>query len=153
MDIETLTYQPVKEIVPQITELIKLKAADYAANENGKLLFLVNATNRTNQRLRESRNRQTPLDISRGFTDNIKITYTVPAGYKPDHQLLNIDLHKNFGNYRAIVTFNGNQLTYTRKLQLLDGTYSKDDYNELVNFYESIYDADRYTMALVKNKD
>ncbi len=153
MEIEALSFQPAKTEIPSITESVKLKAVDYAANDNGKLLFLVNATNRSNQQFHESRNRKNPVFISRGFTDDVKITYSVPSGYRSERQLLNVNLHKNFGSYHAEVSINGDQITYTRKFQLLNGTYSKEAYNDLVNFYEAVYDADRYTMALTKNKN
>jgi hypothetical protein len=45
----------------------------------------------------------------------------------------------------------GNRLTYKRKLQLLDGTYDKAVYQDVVDFYQSVVDADEYNVVLVKN--
>lgn len=152
MEIESLKFNPVKKENPVITETITLKAGEYASAENGKMSFLVNAANRVANAPLNVRNRTAPLYINRGYTDTDNVTYTLPDGYTPDRNLLNVELHKNFGNYAAHVTITGNRLTYTRKLQLIDGTYSKEDYDELVNFYQTVVDADHYTMTLVKDK-
>jgi len=48
------------------------------------------------------------------------------------------------------VKLNGRQLTFSRHLEMINGTYSKDTYQDLVDFYQSIADTDVYTMTLVK---
>ena len=45
----------------------------------------------------------------------------------------------------------GNQLIYKRKLQIFDGTYSKDNYSDLVDFFQTVIDSDDYTVSLIKN--
>jgi hypothetical protein len=45
----------------------------------------------------------------------------------------------------------GNQLVYKRKMQIIGGTYSKDTYQDLVDFYQDVVDADAYTVTLIKN--
>jgi hypothetical protein len=45
----------------------------------------------------------------------------------------------------------GDKLIYKRKFQLLGGTYDKDVYPDVVDFYQSVVDADDYNVVLVKN--
>ena len=97
------------------------------------------------------RTRVTPLYINRGYTDEDEITYKLPPGYKLEDRPLRLFLEKPFGSFTAVMILNGDKLTFKRKLQLVDGTYSKDLYNELVEFYHSISEADNYNVALIKN--
>jgi hypothetical protein len=39
---------------------------------------------------------------------------------------------------------------YKRKIQMIDGTYPKDKYQDLVDFYQQVADADNYKATLVK---
>jgi len=48
------------------------------------------------------------------------------------------------------MTIKGDQLVYNRKFQIKDGTYSKDIYQDVVDFYQSVVDADNYNVVLVK---
>lgn len=45
----------------------------------------------------------------------------------------------------------GNQLVYNRKLELINGTYPKEMYQDLVDFYQSAADEDSHNVILVKN--
>ena len=89
--------------------------------------------------------------ITRGHANADEITYTIPEGYHLEKEPLNLNIHKPFGNFTATMQLKGNQLIYKRKLEVIDGTYSKDTYQDLVDFYDNVVDADGYTVSLIKN--
>jgi Domain of Unknown Function with PDB structure (DUF3857) len=152
LDIETFNFSANKSIKPVLTESVKFTAPEYASVDSGKLRFMVNSINRLSTPPREIRNRVNPMYINRGYTDEDVITYTLPEGYHADRTLLNIKLQKDFGNYTANVIVKGNQLIYTRKMQLIDGIYNKEVYNDFVDFYQTVIDADNYSITVIKNK-
>jgi hypothetical protein len=49
------------------------------------------------------------------------------------------------------VTISDGKLIYKRRMELIDGTYDKDSYHDLVEFYQAAADADSYNVTLVKN--
>lgn len=151
LDIVRLEYKQDKNVMPATVENIKLSASDYAAVSNGKLNFSLNSVNRAGSAPPMIRNRVNQVHITRGYTEEDEITYTLPNGYKPDSEPLKIDIEKPFGNFSTSMKIDGNRLIYKRKLQVKDGTYSKDMYQELVDFYQSVADADSYNVSLVKN--
>jgi len=151
LEIDQFNYKQSKDIQPVATETIKLHARDYASSDNGKLYFMLNPANRLTNLPPEVRNRITPVNINRGYTDEDEITFTLPTGYKLEKLPLNIALNKPFGKFSATMTINGDELTYHRKIELIDGTYNKDTYPDLVNFYQSVADADEYTVVLKKS--
>ena len=150
MEIESLQLKALKKQEPVNNEEIKFTARDYATLSDGRYFFLANLANRHTTVPREVRNRTTDVYINRGFTDIDEITYEVPEGYKLDSRPLLVSINKPFGKYTATVTMNGNQITYKRKWEMIDGTYPKDKYPELIDFYQSIADADTYKVTLVK---
>ena len=151
LDIESLNIKQDKSFDPVTTENIKLHARDYAPLTDGKYFFTLNTVNRIEEPPRQVRNRLNSVYINRGYTDEDEVTYTIPKGYRLEKDPLNVAIDKPFGKFTVTMALNGSQLVYKRKLQLIDGTYSGDTYQDLVDFYQEIVDADDYTVALIKN--
>ncbi len=140
-----------KSFKPSTTETLKLQARDYASLTNGKYFFLLNPVNRIEEPPRQVLHRQNDVYINRGYTEIDEVTYTLPAGYHLEKDPLNVSIDKPFARFSATMELKGNQLTFKRKFQLVDGTYPKDTYQDVVDFFESVVDADGYTVSLVKN--
>lgn len=150
LNIESADLKQFKTDRPYTTENLKISARDYGSVTDGKIVFLANPVNRISTVLREVRNRRNDVYINRGYTNEDEITYTLPAGYKVDMRPKKVSIEKPFGKFESSATVNGDKLVYSRKLQLIDGTYSKDTYQELVDFYQSIADVDNDNVTLVK---
>ena len=151
MDIQKLEYNQDKSLQPFTTETIKLKAPEFASVNDGKIYFLVNPINRIITVPKQVHNRITDVYINEGYTIEDELTYTLPAGYHIDNETLHTTVNKPFGKFTAMMKIEGDQLVYKRKFQLFNGTYPKDTYQELVDFYQSVVDADEHNVVLVKN--
>ncbi len=151
LDVTRLTLTPAKNAGALTTESIKLTAHDFAALNTDKYYFKVNLANRIRHAPDEIRNRTTDVYINRGYSEDDEISYQLPPGYHPDKVLLNKSFTKPFGKFTVHMQLDGQHLTYQRHLLVNDGTYSKDSYQDLVDFYQAIADADSYTMTLAKN--
>lgn len=149
--VEKFDLKQEKTFDPVTTETIKLHAPEYASFNDGKYYFSVNTLNRITEPPRQVRNRVNSVYINEGKTEDDEITFTIPAGYRLEKTPLNTSIDKPFGKFSANITLKGNQLVYKRKLQLFDGTYSKDTYADLVDFFQSVVDDDEYSVVLVKN--
>lgn len=150
LNIEKLEFSQDKGPKPVTTEHIKLSAPEYAAIENNMIYFSLNSVDRLHE-LPQLMNRVNPVYINRGYTDEDEIVYTLPKGYHLESDPLNKTIEKPFGSFSASMVMSGNQLVYKRKFQLKDGTYSKDSYQDLVEFCETVANADNYNVMLVKN--
>lgn len=151
LEIEHLAYKDDKAKLPAITENIKFTAPSFAATGNNKFNFNINAINRVSGTPRELRIRYAPVYINEGYVDEDEITYKIPANYKLDRIPLNVHLSKPFGTYDATLTSEDGKLIYKRKVKMIDGTYSKDLYQDFVDFYQAMVDADNYAAELKKN--
>jgi hypothetical protein len=150
MAIEKLEYKQDKSQEPVIIENIKFKARDFASANDGKIYFSLNLAKRVSNAPREIKNRVNAVDINRGYTDEDEINYTLPKGYRLEKEPINIKVDKPFGKYAATMTINGDQLVYKRRLELIDGTYTKELYQDLVDFYQKVVDEDHYNVVLIK---
>jgi len=150
LDLKKLEYKQDKSLDPATYENVKLSAREYGALNSGKLYFSLNSFDRVTSSLRQVRSRVNPVYISHGYTQQDEITYTLPKGYELDSEPLSVSIDKPFGSFTATFTVKEGQLIYDRKFQLKDGTYSKDVYDDMVEFYERVTNADNYNVTLVK---
>ncbi|MDB5023305.1 MAG: hypothetical protein JWP78_1060 [Mucilaginibacter sp.] len=151
LEIEKLEFKQDKSRQPVTTESIRLSAHEYSAVDDGKIYFSLNSVDRYTHPPKMVRNRQMPVYINRGYTEEDEINYTLPKGYHLISEPLSVTINKPFGSYSGIMIPDGNKLIYKRKFQIKDGTYAKETYQELVDFYQSVVDADNYNVTLVKN--
>ncbi|MGZ3814007.1 MAG: DUF3857 domain-containing protein [Mucilaginibacter sp.] len=149
LEIQKLEFKQDKSIKPVTIETVKLSAREYGAINDSKFYFSLNSVDRTSPLL-QIRSRQNPVYINRGYTEEDEITYTLPKGYRLDSEPLKESINKPFGNFTATMTIEGDHLIYKRKFQLKDGTYNKETYQEMVDFYQSVADADNYNVILAK---
>ncbi|UEG54733.1 DUF3857 domain-containing protein [Mucilaginibacter daejeonensis] len=151
LEIGKLTYKATKSPHPVNQEQMDLTARDYALAENNKIEFMANLAGRNTYIPREVRNRTLNVYIDRGYTDIDEITYQLPAGYKMENAPYHIRIDKPFGSYQASAYMNDQgQVVYKRKLQIIDGTYPKEQYQDLVDLYQAAADADRFKVRTVK---
>jgi len=151
MAVEKLAFKQDKSLHPYTTEDITLKAAEYASITDGKVQFLLNPVNRINKAPKLVMNRTTDVYVNEGYTSEDDITYTIPAGYRLDTEPLNVNVKTIFGTFTATSIMQGDKIIYKRRLQVLDGTYPKSSYQDLVDFYQEVVDADDYDVTLIKH--
>ncbi|MFI5163125.1 MAG: DUF3857 domain-containing protein [Sphingobacteriales bacterium] len=150
LDVKVLEYKQDKSLKPVTYENMRFSAKEYGAINDGKFYFSLNSVDRYSSGVKPVRNRINPVTIERGYTEEDNITYTLPKGYSLDSDPLEVKIDKPFGTYTATMAVKGDQLVYSRKFQVKDGTYSKDMYQDVVDFYQSVVDADNYNVVLVK---
>lgn len=152
MQVNKLDIVQDKSLKPVTNSHLNIKAYEYASVNDGKMYFLPALTHRIteSQVPHQVHNRITDTYINEGVTEDDEITFTLPDGYKLANEPENIDTRKPFGVYKTTTTIDGNKLTYHRIFKLIDGTYSKDAYSDLVDFFQDVYDNDGQDLILVK---
>lgn len=150
LDINAYKLAQNKSLDPVTIETIKLQARDYLAQNGGRFFMLPNTASRYIKPLKSVMNRTSDVYINRGYLDTDEITYDLPEGFYVKTQPLNVFIDQPFGKYSAVCYVSGHKLVYKRTLQINNGTYNKDKYSDLVDFYQAVYEADNYTVTLEK---
>ncbi len=135
----------------RLTENVAIEAVNYGSLTSNKLIFVVNAFNKTNAYVKRIRNRKNPLEIQRGFLDEDEITITLPSGFSTEFLPENYELNSKFGNYKTeIIKTDTANLVYKRTLFVKKGLYSNKEYDEYRLFTEQISRNDNAKIILTK---
>jgi len=150
LTVDKLEITQDKSLQPVTTENLQFSAYGFGTENNGQLRFVINPVDHTSATPRDVRNRVNDVYINDGYTYEDEITYKLPQGYLPPLTHLNVLIEKPFGNYHVTTSYKDGKLVYNRKLQIIDGTYKKELYDDLVNFYEKVNETDRLGISLTK---
>ncbi|WP_118195972.1 DUF3857 domain-containing transglutaminase family protein [Albibacterium indicum] len=134
---------------PKTVEKLSFTARNYGA-ANADLMFV--PLNKVNQSPLppELRSRENDLYINRGYIDVDSIVYELPEGFTVERLPNEISLEHPFGIFSMEFEQNGQELLYSRKIQMNQGQYNREQYNELVGFFRQIAEADKSRLVLKK---
>jgi hypothetical protein len=136
----------------RVSENIEISAVNYGAISGNKLIFILNAFNKTNASVKRMRNRKNPLEIQRGFLDKDEIDIMLPAGFTTEFLPDVYEVNSKFGNYKTeIIIKDAANLVYKRTLFIKKGLYLKTEYEEYRLFIEQISKNDNAKIILTKN--
>ncbi|WP_256010114.1 DUF3857 domain-containing protein [Desertivirga xinjiangensis] len=152
LKIQSFQYKKVKEARPVTTESLSINSTDYCSFNAGKLHLVVNSLNKYTNVPKEVRSRVNPVFINRGWHDEDEITYQLPDSYKLNFPPEKKRIEKPFGSYTTDITFSGNKITYKRIMQLNEGTYAPEEYQQLVDFFQTVYEADHAKLIVESAK-
>ncbi len=149
-DLTSYTHEAFKERLPWIVEKVSLELGNYATTMGSNMFLSLNLMNKIDDSPKDVENRISDVFIRRSRSENDTITYILPEGYKAFGLPDEINIESNFGKYSAKVVSEENKLTYIRYFELKKGSHPKEQYPELVAFFDQIVSADQKKIALKK---
>lgn len=149
-NINRFTVETDTKALARKTETIDFAAENFASFNEGRLYFIPNMANRLKNVPAEIRNRTQQVCIQRGYEDDDRIVYQLPAGYKPEYLPEPVSVKNAFGEYHSSLSFAGGKLEYKRLVKLNEVTRPADEYATFLELYQAMYDADNRSLTLVK---
>ncbi len=132
-------------------ENVEISAQDYATFSGDRMLFTMNAFNRSTRVPKRYRNRKLPLKITRGFIDTDQFEISLPDNYTVEALAKNVSIKNKFGEYTfSIEEIGPSKLKYSRTFLLKKGLHPKEDYNAYRNFRRQIAKYDKTKIVLLK---
>ena len=141
--------QPDKSL-PIIVEELNLKANQLYTKSGDKVFLTINQINRRENVPLKVENRKTYFAVPYGYNDDDEINFTLPKGYAVEFIPKDINIISEFGTYTAKFATKDNTITYTRTQTMNNKKYSPEKYNDYVDFYKKIYQADKQKVVLNK---
>lgn len=133
------------------TENINLSASDYGTFSGDRMLFVLNAFNKTSYIPKRYRSRKLPLQITRGYLDTDAFEINLPENFTIDALANDVKIENKFGLYNlSLEKISPTKLKYTRTLLIKKGTYPKEDYSAYRNFRKQIVKYDKTKIVLMK---
>lgn len=149
-EIAAFNISSQKNRMPTVNEHYEFVAQHYGQITGKRIFLLPNILNRWNLKLNADTARQYPINLTNEFTEIDSVQITIPNGYRLEASVKPLQLKSAFGTFEVNARFEGNLLTYYRKLERNRGTFPATQYQDLVTFYAQIYTSDRTKMVLVK---
>jgi len=95
-------------------------------------------------------NRELPFESRFSYQDEYEIIYELPQDYYIEEMPQNGNLTSEFGSYKVTFEKVDNKLLVKRFIQMNKGIYSKEKYNEYINFRKKILNADNSKILISK---
>lgn len=149
-EINSFNYEEIKSVLPQVHEQLDITANNYGTITGKRLFITPNLISKSTQRLIASKNRKSEIVLDWAFSDVDSTEIIIPDGYNPESIPENVSVISKFGAYSNQIIFEKNKIMYVRRYDHFGGNYLATDYNELVNFYDAIFKADRSRIVFIK---
>ncbi|NEU09473.1 DUF3857 domain-containing protein [Flavihumibacter sp. R14] len=149
---EILSYayeQPDKQ-KPKLVEHVSLKVNDLTATGGDKLFLTLNLMNTRSYVPELSETRLTNFALQMSYSDTDRINYELPKDYKVEFLPKDVQISSDFGEFSVKTTVEGNKITYIRTQKMYSKRYPPSRFKDLVEFYKSIYKADKQKAVLSK---
>ncbi|MXV52087.1 DUF3857 domain-containing protein [Pedobacter sp. HMF7647] len=144
-----ISFTQNKSANPTAVETAEFTAYNYGVINGGRLYIPLNEVN-SSRTINELRNRTFPVYINRGYTDVDELTFKLPGDYKIESLPENKVIKQPFGEFSVTIKKDEKSVTYTRSLILKEGNYPAEAYQQLVDFYQEIKEADNSKLVLIK---
>lgn len=143
-------YEQPDKTLPIIIEDLNFKTNQVFSKSGEKIFLTINQVNRREHVPLKVENRKTFFAVPFGYNDEDEISYTLPKGYAVEFIPKDISIVSEFGSYTAKFANKDNTLTYIRTQTMNNKKYAPEKYNELVDFYKKIFQADKQKAILTK---
>lgn len=151
-DVNKFDYKQIKSWKPSIEEALDISVSNYGTVTGKRLFIIPNVMNRSRRKLKTDEERRYDIELSDEFEDIDSTEIDVPKGYEPESVPQPVNIDSKFGKYSSTVKLVNNKIFYYRVLEQYSGTFPAKDYPDLVNYYDTIYKADRSKVVLVKKE-
>ncbi len=143
------TYKPDR--IPEVDEKVSLKTST-AVNVSGQRIFMTPLLFQDKMpKLIKKEKRVTPVVVRHGMLDQDQYTISLPEGYKPESMPEVRHIDSLFGTYDLKVSYASGKISLSRSFLFNHGEYSQAQYDQLIDFFAQINDADQAQVVLVKN--
>jgi len=149
-EILTFKFEQADKNVPIMAEDISLRSNQLFTKGGDKIFLMLNQVNRKESVPIKVENRKTFFAVSLSYNDEDEIIYTLPKNYTVEFLPKDIYLNSEFGSYSAKFAMKDNVITYTRNQTMTDKKYPPEKYNDYVDFYKKIFQADKQKAVLTK---
>jgi hypothetical protein len=117
------------------------------------LFITPNVMNRSYIKLKADEERKYDIVLHDEYRHMDSVEIEIPKGYEIESAPQPVNIETKFGTYVSSTKLLDNKIIYYRMHEQYSGTFPAKDYSGLVNYYETMYKADRNKIVLVKKEN
>ena len=141
-------YEARKAKIPSAVEKVAIIATSFASKIGTRLFIPLNIFNQKKTIPERLENRKMSVYKDFAYTDKDSVMIQLPEGFKMESLPRGKTISSDFGTYTTTITQNDDKVLYVRELVIIRGTWPKETYSSLVDFYSDIVSADKVKMVL-----
>lgn len=146
--INSFGYDVKKERIPEATEALEMTSTKYATKTGTRLFIPMNMLNQRKNFPSKVEIRRMPVVQSYSYHDKDSIVFALPEGYQVETIPKAKFLTTEYGTYNSSINVQNNKAIYLREVKVNRGTWPKENYQSLVDFYTSIVSSDKAKLVL-----
>lgn len=146
--LQSFGYEVKKAKIPEATESLEITSDKYATKTGARLFIPMNMLNQRKSSPSKVENRRMSAVQKYSFHDKDSIVFLLPKGYQVESVPHSKTLSTEYGNYTSSVSVQNNRATYIREVKINLGTWPKEKYSSLVEFYSGIVSNDKAKLVL-----
>ncbi|QEC52843.1 uncharacterized protein DUF3857 [Anseongella ginsenosidimutans] len=139
-----------KEETPLTKEKLLLRVRDFGSISGGRLFLPLNPLNRLERVPVHLPQRRSAVFIAESYEEKDVFEFKLPETYKAEYLPENREITKPFGKFSLSAALEGEVLVYKRVLRLNKGTYPPESYQEVIDFFQEVQQADYQKAVLLK---
>lgn len=133
------------------TQTIELESPQFAKTFGNNMTVNILPIGTLASSLKKNNARIHPFEIQYGNVDEMEFQLKIPSSFKIDGTFEPVELSTEFGTYYLTLNqIDNNTFTIKRKLTIKEGIYSKDKFNDYVEFRRKIASFDNSKILLEK---
>ncbi len=140
-----------KARIPSIDQELELNLPDYGQSSGNRLFIPLNLMNRMTFVPKRLSERKTDVYLGDAFIDTDSIVYDVPESLHPEFAPEPIEFSSEFGEYHSTVTVDNGKVIYVRKFSMHKGSFPKESYDDLRDFFKKVRKADKAKIVFLKS--
>jgi hypothetical protein len=151
-EINDFSYHAKKDLIPEVSEDLKLSVSGYATVSGRRLFLVPNLMTRDGSKSYAEEDRKCDYVFGTAYRDIDSVEYTIPAGYELEAVPPSHNLQTAYGTFTCNTKVDGSRIVYYRKMERYSGRFPAKEGAEIAKFYETIFKADRSRIVLVKKE-
>jgi hypothetical protein len=136
--------------IPVIQESLNLMVNSYAQISGKRIFINPDILSRSSTKLMQDNNRQFDIEFDEEYSHVDSVQILIPGGYETESKPADVVFQSPFGKFTSQTVVATDKILYYRKLEQYRGRFPGKEYDEVVKFYNRIYNCDHSRIVLVK---
>ena len=149
-DVNSFRFKDRKERLPEAEVSLDLNLRRLASISGKRMFLTPNLMNRSTFIPPEMNERKTDVIQRYGYIHHDTIKYHLPEELAAEFLPLPVEIMSRFGAYNASFSVTDGLLVYVRKMNIHNGRFPAESYNELVDFFRRVNKADNTKLVFLK---
>jgi transglutaminase-like putative cysteine protease len=151
-NVENVNFTENKSSLPSLQISFGWTAPQYGTKTGNRLFIPVNPLRSKGYDGLKKNSRIHDICINTGYKDQDSISIIIPEGYEIESMPGNVSLDNSFGSFKTSLTQNNSTIIVRHHLIIKSGKWSKNQYAELVAFFEKINSSYKAKIILRKKQ-